>query len=106
MHKEDPEGESLVLPAITGKDYAISNYCCAAMDMVLYLGVARQKDRNAPTLRRLLAETYPPYFAKDRYNVLPRWTDIEEGDYAIMRDIIADIMEVDPEVRKAVKASA
>lgn len=104
MHKEDPEGESLVLPAITGKDYTISNYVCAAMDQVLYYGVAKQRNKEAPTVRRLLAETYPPYFAKDRYSVLPRWTDIESGDYFIMADIIADIMAVPGEERRAAKA--
>jgi hypothetical protein len=105
MHKEDPEGESLVLPQITGKDYAVSNYVCAAMDMVMYYGVARQSDKNAPTVRRILAETYPPYFAKDRYNVLPRWTDVEDGDYGIMADIIADVLEVPEDDRKAAKAA-
>jgi AAA domain len=106
MHREDPEGESLVLPAITGKDYTISNYCSAQFDQVLYYGVARQRNREAPTIRRLLAETYPPYFAKDRYNVLPRWTDIEEGDYGAMADIVAAIMEKTPEERRAAKAAA
>ena len=106
MHKEDPEGEPMVLPAITGKDYAISNYVCAAMDMVLYYGVAPQRKRDAPTVRRILAETFPPWFAKDRFNVLPRWTDVQEGEYDIMADIIDDIMAVPEDVRKAAKAAA
>jgi AAA domain-containing protein len=106
MHKEDPEGESIVLPAITGKDYTISNYCCAQMDMVLYYGVARQDDKRAPTIRRLLAETYPPWFAKDRFNVMPRWTDVEDGDYFVMEDIIADIMAVPENIRRAAKTDA
>jgi hypothetical protein len=104
MHKEDPEGESLVLPAITGKDYTISNYVCAAMDQVLYLGVAKQRDREAPTVRRLLSESYPPWFAKDRYQVLPRWLDIESGDYGTMPWIIEQIQELTPEERQAAKA--
>jgi hypothetical protein len=106
MHKEDPEGESLVLPAITGKDYTISNYCCAQADIVSYLGIARQKDRNAPTIRRLLNETVPPWFAKDRYNILPRWVDIEEGDFTVIEELIERIMEDStPNERRAAKAA-
>jgi hypothetical protein len=108
MHKEDPEGETIVLPAITGKDYTIANYWCAAMDIVSHLAVSppSKGDKNAPTVRRLLNETYPPYFAKDRYNVLPRYVIIEDGDYDIIDDLIKDIMELSPEERKAAKATA
>jgi len=105
MNNEDPEGENIVLPHIVGKGYAISSYCCAQMDMVLYYGVARQNDKQAPTIRRLLAETYPPWFAKDRYNVLPRWTDVEHGDYDIMADIIDDVLALPPEERRKAKAA-
>ena len=104
MNNEDPEGESIVLPFVVGKGYAISSACCAEMDMVLYYGVARQNDKQAPTIRRLLAETYPPWFAKDRYMVLPRWTDVEEGDFTILADIIDDVLEISPEERKRLKA--
>jgi hypothetical protein len=105
MIKEDPDGDDIVLPSITGKDYTISNYVCAAMDIVLYYTMAKQKNRDDPVTRLLLAETFPPYFAKDRYNVLPRWQSIEEGDYTAMADIIADILEAtSPEERQAAKA--
>lgn len=91
MHKEDPDGESLVLPAITGKDYTISNYCCAQADCVLYYGVPRNQPKDEPTLRRILTETRPPYFAKDRYNALPRYIDVEDGDYEAMAWIIEQL---------------
>jgi hypothetical protein len=75
------------------------------MDIVLYYTMAKQKNRDDPVTRLLLAETFPPYFAKDRYNVLPRWQSIEEGDYTAMADIIADILEAtSPEERQAAKA--
>ena len=105
MHKDDPDGESIVLPQILGKDYAISNYCCGVSDMVLYYGVARSKDKRSPTVRRLLAETYPPYFAKDVYHVLPRWTDIQHEDYTAMARIVKAIQETDPAYRKEAKAN-
>lgn len=88
MIKEDEEGEDIVLPQITGKNYAISNYCRAQMDVVCYYDVVPQKKRNDPVLRRALFQPYPPYVAKDRYNVLGRWQDVEEGDYTAMADFI------------------
>lgn len=107
MHKEDAEGDAMVLPAITGKDYAIANYVCAAMDIVSHLAVAPHSTKNGddPTVRRLLNETYPPYFAKDRYNVLPRWTIIDEGKFDTIADLIRDIEEeTTPDERRAAKA--
>jgi hypothetical protein len=73
--------------------------------MVLYYGVARQQDRQAATVRRLLAETYPPWFAKDRYNVLPRWSDVESGEYDFMADIVEDVLAIPAEERQALKAA-
>jgi hypothetical protein len=106
MSNEDPEGETLVLPAIVGKGYEVSSYCCAQMDMVLYYGVARQQDRGADTIRRILAETFPPWFAKDRYSVLDRFTDVQPGEYDIMSDIIDWVLEIPAEERQAMKAAS
>ena len=106
MHKEDPEGDSLVLPAILGKDYAIANSVCADMDIVSCLRIQRQDDMDAPTRRVLLNETWPPYFGKDRYHVLPRWEEIPDGEYDVIEDMIRDILEIDPEQRKAAKADS
>jgi hypothetical protein len=106
MSNEDPEGETLVLPAITGKGYSISNYCCAQMDLVLYYGVARQQDKQADTVRRILAETFPPWFAKDRYSVLDRFTDVYPEEYDTMAWIIEQIMSIAPEERQALKAAS
>lgn len=76
MHKEDPEGEDLVLPLITGKGYDISAAICAEMGVVAFMDVADVKvKRTSGTVesvrrRRLLVQSTPPYFAKDRYTVL------------------------------------
>jgi hypothetical protein len=105
MIKEDQDGDDIVLPAITGKDYTISSYVCAAADVVLYYMVGKQKNRDDATVRYLLSETFPPYFAKDRYHVLPRWTVIEENDYLAISDMIEDILEsTTTEDRQAAKA--
>lgn len=67
MHKEDPEGEDLVMPDIIGKDYAIAQYLCAQMDAVYCLKVRTDKKTDEPVWR-LLTKARPPYFAKDRYD--------------------------------------
>jgi len=73
MHKEDQEGEDLVLPLITGKGYDISASICAEMNVVAYLAVrtVKTKDREGAVTERdrreLLVRSHPPYFAKDRY---------------------------------------
>jgi AAA domain len=105
MHKEDPEGETLVLPAIVGKDYTISNTVCADMDIVSCLRVRVRTDIDDPREAILYNDTFPPYFAKDRFQALPRWESIPDGEYDIIEDMINDIMKVSPEERRAAKAS-
>jgi phage nucleotide-binding protein len=74
MRKEDEEGEDLVLPNIDGKGYAIANYACAEMDIVAYYAVRVDKTTKR-TVRRLLCQSTPPYFAKDRYDALGKVVD-------------------------------
>ena len=110
MRKEDEEGDDLVLPNIVGKDYAIAQNFCADMDIVSCLRVKKRSDIDAPRESMLINDTFPPYFAKDRFNVLPRWENIpdgsdeEEGRYDLIIDMIEDILATSPEVRKAAKA--
>jgi hypothetical protein len=76
MHKEDPEGEDLVLPLILGKNYDISSSICAEMNVVAYLAVrtVKVKAKDGTTTERerreLLVRSKPPYFAKDRYDCI------------------------------------
>lgn len=74
MRKEDEEGDDLVLPSIEGKGYGIANYACAEMDVVAYLGIAKDKV-SKEMVRRLLCQPTPPYFAKDRYDCLGKYID-------------------------------
>jgi AAA domain-containing protein len=104
MHKEDPEGESLVLPNIVGKDYTISNNVCAEMDIVSCLRVAPRENVNEPRQAILTNDTFPPYFGKDRFRALPRWEMIEDGAFDVIQDMIRDIMKLSPEERQAAKA--
>jgi hypothetical protein len=106
MHKEDPEGETLVLPAIVGKDYTIANNVCADMDIVSCLRVSPRKNVDDPRQAILTNDTFPPYFGKDRYRALPRWEMIEDGDFNIIEDMISDILKLSPEERQAAKAES
>lgn len=81
MRREDQEGEDLTLPAIQGKDYEIAAWVCAQMHVVAFYGKKVQgKGDKAVLIRRLLFEGVPPYFAKDRYGVFPRFVTISKGE--------------------------
>lgn len=67
MHREDPEGDDLVLPDVQGKDYAIAQYFCSQMDGVYCLKAETDKKSGEPVWK-LLTKTRPPYFAKDRFD--------------------------------------
>jgi hypothetical protein len=80
MVREDPEGEDIILPLIEGKDYQISSWVCAQMDVVTHLANKTVKKRVAGKIekefvRRLTCNESPPIFAKDRYDVLGRVVD-------------------------------
>jgi hypothetical protein len=93
MFKEDQDGEDIVLPAITGKEYEICNYIRAQTDVNLYYATRELKDGTL--IRRALAQPWGPYVAaKDRYQALGRWWDVEEGYYDAMGDMIDAIQLV------------
>lgn len=91
MMKVDEDGEDIVLPNIVGKDYTISMNFCAEADMVLYYAVSKTASTKKETIRRVLAQPYPPYVAKDRYNCLGKFMDVREGEYDAMAEIITAI---------------
>jgi hypothetical protein len=90
MIKEDEEGEDIVLPNLTGKNYAIAANTMAEADMVLYYAVSKPGSTKNDTVRRVLAQPHPdlPFYAKDRYNALGKFYDVHEGDVTAMADII------------------
>jgi hypothetical protein len=91
MFKEDQDGDDIVLPAITGKDYEICNYIRAQTDVNLYY---QQKEIDGRIVRRALAQPWGPFVAaKDRYTALGRWWDVEDGEYNAMADMIDAIQE-------------
>jgi hypothetical protein len=84
------------------------------MDIVSCLRVKKRSDMDAPRESILINDTFPPYFAKDRFNVLPRWETIPDGEvaegddtegrYDSIAGMIEDILATSPEERKAAKA--
>lgn len=74
MRRENEEAEDIVLPLILGKDYQISQTICGKMHVVGRMSkkvVGSGDDRK--TQRRIQFEQIPPYFAKDRFDCLPRY---------------------------------
>lgn len=70
MFKEDQEGEEVVLPAITGKDYQVAQWFCAQQDVVAYYGLEPVSKKSEEMKRYLLLQKSPPYFAKNRYDTM------------------------------------
>lgn len=88
MYREDKDGDTIVLPAITGKDYEICNYIRAQTDVNLYYGIT-DKTADGTPVRRALAQPVPPFVAcKDRYNALGRYQDVPDDDFTAMREFI------------------
>ena len=110
MRHEDEEGEDLVLPDIQGKGYHIAQSICASVAIVAYLKAsASGKGEEAEISRKLLFQSFPPFFAKDRYGVFPRWVTVTKGDQQITtmaqitRKIMAPVATVAPIKRAPAK---
>jgi hypothetical protein len=90
MYRDDQDGEPMVLPAITGKDYEICNYIRAQTDINLFYQTKELK--GGVIVRRALAQPWGPYVAaKDRYQALGRYWDVAEGDYGAMAEMIGAV---------------
>lgn len=96
MMKEDEDGEDIVMPNILGKGYAIAETVMETASHVLYYAVSKTASTEQETVRRILAQPYPPYRAKDRYGTLGKRIDVREGNYNAMADIIRSIETMEP----------
>lgn len=72
--EQEQDGEDICLPSFQGMGYQVANYICGHMDAVGYMATILPEGKTRP-VRRILWEKYPPYFAKDQFNALGRWTD-------------------------------
>lgn len=92
MYVEDNEGETIVLPAITGKNYEICNYVRAQTDVNIYYQVT--KGKNGKRVRRALFQPWEQFVApKDRFDILGMYQDVEDGDFEAMADWISDVIK-------------
>lgn len=104
MRKEDEEGDDIVLPLLLGKNYEIAAWACAQMHVVGYLAKrSKGKGDNKVIVRRLLCQSVPPYFAKDRYDALGRTQDLSAGSETLVTaaDLVAMIEESTDEQKRA-----
>lgn len=107
MVREDPEGEDIILPLIEGKDYQISSWVCAQMDIVSHMANKTVKKRvngqvEKVFVRRMTCNESPPIFAKDRYDVLGRVVD--NPDIVALVKRIQDTETGRPAARPAARA--
>ena len=97
MFKTDQDGEDIVLPAITGKDYEICNYIRAQTDINLYYQVKEISEGKGKKriVRRALAQPWGPFVAaKDRYQALGVYWDVADQEYTAMAEMIEAVQEV------------
>lgn len=92
MRREDQDGNDLILPDIYGKDYQIANFVCASVGIVGYMKQSTGKGDDSLVTRKILFQSLPPYFAKDRYDCLGRWVITSKGTQTLTS--LADITRV------------
>jgi hypothetical protein len=93
IEAEDDEGmpQDIVLPAIEGKakeGYKLAQSVCAAMSCVWFLNIEGKGDKKR---RVIYTQRRPPYFAKDRYGVLPARVVLAPNDITTMARILDKI---------------
>jgi hypothetical protein len=97
MQMEDAEGEPRVIPQTFDAKGKVSRYISAQVSVLLYYDVTRGEEDNS-IIRRVYAQPWPPWVAKDRYNALGPGRRIEDGDFFAMADMIRDIYKAREEV--------
>lgn len=107
LHVEDSEGDPLVLPMFQGKDYAMAEWVCAQMHLVTQLVVRKTgKGDSARVYRRLITDKSPPFFAKDRYNCLGPYININSSIKPSATDIVKKIEAVGQPPRPSGRTAA
>lgn len=66
----DEEANEFKMPSIHGRGGKLAAWVCAQMDVVMYISVARGKDKEM--FRKVQFNKTPEVFAKDRLNTFPR----------------------------------
>jgi AAA domain len=102
MTMEDAEGENKIVPQTFDSKGKVSKYISAQASVILYYDATREiEGKEGQLVRRLYAQPWPPYVAKDRYSALGPGRRIEENDFTAMADIIRAIYKAREEVINA-----
>jgi AAA domain len=102
MTMEDAEGETRVIPQTFDSKGKVAKYISAQASVILYYDVARDPEgKDNSIIRRVYAQPWPPWFAKDRYSALGPGRRIEDGDFFAMTDIIQAIYKAREEMLDA-----
>lgn len=83
MHVDTDDGDEMVLPLLLGKGHQIAAWACAQVGWVFYYRTRNSKPKKGEepvVTRELICTREEPYFAKDRYGVLPAHVTIAVGD--------------------------
>jgi hypothetical protein len=97
MTIEDAEGENKIIPATFDAKGKVSKYISAQASVILYYDVNRDEEFGH-VIRRVYAQPWPPYLAKDRYSALGPGQRIEEGDYFAMAGMVEKIYKAREEI--------
>jgi len=83
MILEGKDGEEKVIPGFFDSKGKVSRHVSAQASVILYYDVQRDEELGK-VIRRIYAQPWPPYLAKDRYSALGPGQRIEEGDFFAM----------------------
>ena len=94
---EGKDGEEKVIPGFFDSKGKVSRHVSAQASVILYYDVQRD-DELGKIIRRVYAQPWPPYLAKDRYSALGPGQRIEEEDFFVMADMVERIYKARGEV--------
>lgn len=66
----DEEANEFQMPSVHGQGGKLAAWVCAQMDIVMYISVARNRERE--TFRKFQFNKSPEVFAKDRFDLFPK----------------------------------
>lgn len=97
MILEGTDGEDKVIPGFFDSKGKVSRHVSAQASVILYYDVQRDEELGH-VIRRVYAQPWPPYLAKDRYSALGPGQRIDEGDFFAMAGMIEKIYKAREEI--------
>jgi len=97
MMIEGPDGEEKVIPSFFDSKGKVSRFVSSQASIILYYDVQRDEE-HGHVIRRVYAQPWPPYLAKDRYSALGPGQRIENEDFFAMAGMVEKIYKAREEV--------